>query len=464
MTPVTSFSGKTVALFGLGGSGLVTALALKAGGAHVIACDDNPAKMAEANSKGIETADLKSADWSRFSSFILSPGVPLTHPEPHWSVKLAKAAGVEIIGDIELFCRERAKVAPNAPFVAITGTNGKSTTTALIAHILREAGHDAQMGGNIGTAILSLEPPAENRIHVIECSSFQIDLAPSLAPTIGVLLNITPDHLDRHGTMETYAAIKERLVAKARVAILGVDDDWTSSVAARCAESGTEVIRVSAEPTGGNSVSAHGETIVRLSASGSASVADLTGIGSLRGGHNAQNAAAAVAIALALSVPEEDIRAGLRSFPGLPHRMEEIGRLRETLFINDSKATNADSTEKALKSFDNILWILGGKAKEGGIAPLKPYFPKIRKAYLIGAASDEFAETLDGLVAFVRSNTLENAVQQAAGDAAALGSPSVVLLSPACASYDQFPNFEVRGDHFRNLVRALPGIDLTKGA
>ncbi|HVK92234.1 MAG TPA: Mur ligase family protein, partial [Mycoplana sp.] len=216
------------------GSGLATALALKAGGAHVIACDDNPAKMDEANAKGIETADLRKADWSKVASFVLSPGVPLTHPEPHWSARLARDAGVEIIGDIELFCRERAKTAPNAPLVAITGTNGKSTTTALIAHILREAGRDVQMGGNIGTAILSLEPPADNRIHVIECSSFQIDLAPSLTPTIGVHLNLSPDHIDRHGTMDLYAGIKQRLVAKAGLAVIGVDDPMSRAIAERC--------------------------------------------------------------------------------------------------------------------------------------------------------------------------------------------------------------------------------------
>src|SRR3954468_7765765 len=233
MTPVTSFAGRTVALFGLGGSGLATALALNEGGAHVIACDDNPAKMAEANARGIETGDLRNADWSRFSSFILAPGVPLTHPEPHWSVRLARAAGVEIIGDIELFCREREKIAPEAPFIAITGTNGKSTTTALIAHMLRAAGRDVQMGGNIGTAILSLEPPANERVHVIEMSSFQIDLTPSLKPTLGVLLNISPDHLDRHGTMENYAAIKERLVAAAEYAVIGVDDPLSRAVMLR---------------------------------------------------------------------------------------------------------------------------------------------------------------------------------------------------------------------------------------
>ncbi|MGO4705650.1 UDP-N-acetylmuramoyl-L-alanine--D-glutamate ligase [Microvirga sp. 2MCAF38] len=464
MTPVTTFANKTVALFGLGGSGLATALALQAGGAHVVACDDNPAKMAEAATKGIETGDLRQADWSRFSALVLSPGVPLTHPEPHWSAKLAKIAGIEIIGDIELFCRARAKIAPTAPFIAITGTNGKSTTTALIAHILREAGHDVQMGGNIGTAILSLEPPADSRIHVIECSSFQIDLAPSLAPTIGVLLNISPDHLDRHGTMEEYAAIKERLVMKADLVVIGIDDKWSRSIAEICLANEANVVRISSEPMGKPGIFADGGTLVRVTSSDATAVADLAGIGSLRGSHNAQNAAAAVAVAKALSVSEEEIRSGLHTFPGLPHRMEELGRIRATLFINDSKATNADSTEKALKSFDNILWILGGKAKEGGIAPLKPYFPKIRKAYLIGAAAHEFAGTLGDEVPHVHSGTLDNAVEQAAQDAAAMNEASVVLLSPACASYDQFANYEVRGNRFRDLVRALPGITLTTGA
>jgi UDP-N-acetylmuramoylalanine--D-glutamate ligase len=463
MTPVTTLAGKTVALFGLGGSGLATALALREGGAHVIACDDNPAKMAEAGAKGVETGDLRDSDWSRFDSFILSPGVPLTHPEPHWSAKLAKDAGVEIIGDIELFCRERAKIAPNAPFVAITGTNGKSTTTALIAHLLREADRDVQMGGNIGTAILSLEPPADNRIHVIECSSFQIDLAPSLAPTIGVLLNISPDHLDRHGTMEDYAAIKERLVAKAGRAVVGIDDELSRSIAENCSRMGVDVTRLSLAPMGTKGFFADGATLVHATSSDAVAVADLSGIGSLRGSHNAQNAAAAVAVAMALDVPAETIRSGLHTFPGLPHRMEEVAHRGGTLFINDSKATNADSTEKALKSFDDILWILGGKSKEGGIAPLKPYFPKIRKAYLIGAASDDFAATLGSDVAHVRCGTLDKAVEQAARDAAAMSGPSVVLLSPACASYDQFPNYEVRGNHFRDLVRGLPGVEV-KGA
>jgi UDP-N-acetylmuramoylalanine--D-glutamate ligase len=457
MTPVTTFAGQTLALFGLGGSGLVTALALKEGGAHVVACDDNPAKMAEAQAKGIETGDLRQLDWSKVSALVLSPGVPLTHPEPHWSAKLAKEAGVEIIGDIELFCRERIKIAPNAPFIAITGTNGKSTTTALIAHILREAGLDMQMGGNIGTAILSLEPPAKNRFHVIECSSFQIDLAPSLNPSVGVLLNLSPDHLDRHGTMENYAAIKERLVANAVVPVIGIDDALSAGIAARVS-SAKSVITVSTEKAA--DVTAEDSLVL----TGGEPFAAIQNISSLRGNHNAQNAAVACAVMIALGIDKNVVAAALKSFPGLPHRMEEVGRYKGALFINDSKATNADSTEKALGSFNHIHWILGGKAKEGGISSLEPYFPRVEKAYLIGAAADEFAQALEGRVSYVKAETLDRAVELAAADVAAsqMREP-VVLLSPACASYDQFPNFEVRGNRFRELVRALPGIE-AKGA
>jgi UDP-N-acetylmuramoylalanine--D-glutamate ligase len=462
MTPSTTFAGQTVALFGLGGSGLATALALNAGGAHLVACDDDPARMAAAEEKGIETGDLRTADWARFAALLLSPGVPLTHPEPHWAAVLAKEAGIEIVGDIELFCRERAKIAPDAPFVAITGTNGKSTTTALIAHMLREAGRDVQMGGNIGTAILSLKPPADHRIHVVECSSFQIDLAPSLAPSIGVLLNISPDHLDRHGTMANYAAIKERLVIGAETAVLGVDDAISEAIARRRADRPGRLIRISKARGPREAVHVEG-TRLMSDLPGRSVVADLAGIGSLRGAHNAENAAAAAAVAILLGLSDEDIQRGLRTFPGLPHRMEEVGRRGGAIFVNDSKATNADSTEKALTSFDRILWILGGKAKEGGIDMLKPYFPKIEKAYLIGAATEDFARVLEGHVPFARAGTLDKAVELAAADAvSSQASEPVVLLSPACASYDQFPNYEVRGNHFRDLVRALPGIE-TKG-
>ncbi|MGC5780760.1 UDP-N-acetylmuramoyl-L-alanine--D-glutamate ligase [Methylobacterium sp. NFXW15] len=453
MTPVTTFAGQKVALFGLGGSGLATARALIAGGAEVVAWDDGAEGVAKAQGEGISTADLREQDWSGFVALVLAPGVPLTHPEPHWSVRRAQEAGVEIVGDIELFCRERRAIAPGAPFVAITGTNGKSTTTALIAHVLRQAGRDVQMGGNIGTAILSLEPPDAARVHVIEMSSFQIDLTPTLDPSVGVLMNVTPDHLDRHGTMEQYAGIKERLIRGADLAVVGIDDAPSRAIADRRAERLVRV-HVGAGPTQGEGLRAEAG-IIRDAAG--ADLADVNGIGSLRGAHNWQNAAVAVAVAQALGLSADEIRAGLASFPGLPHRMEEVGRRDRVLFVNDSKATNADSTEKALTAFRDIHWILGGKAKDGGIFPLVPYFERVAHAYLIGAASDAFAATLEGAVPYTRCGTLDVAVEKAAQNAAASGAPEpVVLLSPACASYDQFRNFEVRGDRFRELVQALP--------
>ena len=467
MIPVTSFAGKTVAVFGLGGSGLASCHALKAGGAEVIASDDSPAKLAEAAKAGFITANLRGVSWANFAALVLTPGVPFTHPEPHWTVRMAKDAGIEVIGDIELFCRERRRHAPTAPFVAITGTNGKSTTTALVAHLMREAGYDAQMGGNIGTAILSLEPPTEGRVHVIEMSSYQIDLAPSLDPSVGILLNVTEDHIDRHGTLEHYAAVKERLVANVQrggVAIVGVDDTWSAAIADRIEKSGKPVIRVSVTRALVQGVFLEGDDIVSASKGAKIKIASIGNIGSLRGLHNAQNAACASAVAVALGVSGETLQKALRSFPGLAHRMEQIGRKDRVLFINDSKGTNADAAAHALSSFGDIFWIAGGKPKTGGIESLREFFPRIRKAYLIGEAADEFSATL-GAVPHEISKTLETAVPHAARDAAASGlKEPVVLLSPACASFDQFPNFEIRGAHFRDLVTALGSVTPVKEA
>jgi UDP-N-acetylmuramoylalanine--D-glutamate ligase len=471
MTPATTFAGRIVALFGLGGSGFATALALQAGGARVVACDDNPERMAKAAARGIGTGDLRMVDWSAFAALVLSPGVPLTHPEPHWSAKLARAAGIEIVGDIELFCRERDKLCPDAPFIAITGTNGKSTTTALIAHILRVAGKDVQMGGNIGTAILSLEPPEHDRFHVVEMSSFQIDLTPTLTPTVGVLLNISPDHLDRHGSMEEYAAIKERLVAGAADAVVGLDDPWCRAISGRREREAGAALAISIRGPAADHLhsffGAGGRLLFATGDVATSPIGDIAGIGSLRGTHNLQNALAALAVGTLVDPDRrwEDHVAAMRTFPGLPHRMEEIGRQGNTLFINDSKATNADSAEKALATFPRIFWILGGQPKEGGITVLQPYFERIERAYLIGAATETFAVTLDGRVPFERCGTLDRAVAQAAADAErSVAEEPVVLLSPACASYDQYPNYEVRGDHFRDLVRVLPGFEPNRGA
>lgn len=461
MTPIENFRGQSVALFGLGGSGMSTAEALRKGGAVVTVWDDSPAAIGKARAAGFDARDLRALDWKNIAALILAPGVPLTHPEPHWSVKLAHAFSVPVIGDIDLFFRERAKNAPDSLAICITGTNGKSTTTALIAHLLRVAGFDVQMGGNIGTPVLELEPPSketERRVHVLECSSYQIDLAPDISPTIGVHLNLSPDHIDRHGTFEHYAAVKERMIAASQIAIVGIDDAASEAIALRHSKSGGRIVTISVVAKHGASIHMTGRTIT---GSHGNLLADLSGIGSLRGDHNGQNAAAAVAACLQLSVPEAIIQQGLTSFPGLAHRMEQIGRVGKAIAINDSKATNADSTEKALLAFEEgIFWICGGKPKAGGIADLKPLFPRVAKAYLIGEAAEAFSQTLGPGVPHVLSGTLAEAVKQAALDAKTAKFPEpVILLSPSCASFDQFPNFEVRGEAFRNLVQQCPGFE-----
>jgi UDP-N-acetylmuramoylalanine--D-glutamate ligase len=465
MIAAHSMKDKTVALFGLGGSGIATAQAIIAGGANVIAWDDNPDSVARAQGAGIETGDLRQADWKQFSSFILSPGVPLTHPRPHWTVDLARAAGVEIIGDVELFVRQRNLARKNSPFIAITGTNGKSTTTALIAHIIKMSGRDTQLGGNIGTAVMTLQPPVDDRYYVVECSSYQIDLAPSLNPTAGILLNLTPDHLDRHGTMQHYAEIKERLVAGSETAIVGIDDSFCAAIADRLERTGKPVIRISKRMPIRDGYFAEGSNLIHARKGEANVVASLAGIGSLRGEHNAQNALAAFAACQAVGLSAEEIITGLRTFPGLAHRMEQVATLGKTLFINDSKATNADAAAPALSSFPRIYWIAGGLPKEGGIASLSGFFPRIAKAYLIGEAAPQFAATLGEAAPYEISGTIGAAVEHAARDAASDGATEpVVLLSPACASFDQFQNFEKRGEAFRSAVLALAGASPIEGA
>jgi UDP-N-acetylmuramoylalanine--D-glutamate ligase len=460
--PVTVYGSRKVALFGLGGSGLATARALTAGGAEIVAWDDQPAQCAKASAAGIAVADLRHLDWSDVVALVLSPGVPLTHPEPHWAVRVAQVAGVEIVGDVELFFRERRRRAPRAPVVAITGTNGKSTTTALTAHLLREAGRLTDVGGNIGTPVLELGPIAPERHTVIECSSYQIDLSPTIEPTVGLHLNLTPDHLDRHGTFAHYGAVKERLLTGVDgegTVVVGVDDTPSAAMADRAEWAGRNVVRLSTRRPLASGIYAVGSELFRASNGAAERIADLAGVNSLRGAHNAQNAAAAFAAASALGVADETIRAALASFPGLDHRMQPVGRLGRVLFVNDSKATNAEAAARALASYDAIYWIAGGKPKAGGIDDLAGFFPRIRHAFLIGEAAEAFAVTLGSSVPVTIAATLERAVELAA-DAAARSSEAepVVLLSPACASFDQFPNFEVRGRAFKDLVLALPGI------
>jgi UDP-N-acetylmuramoylalanine--D-glutamate ligase len=462
LIPVTTFAGRRVAIFGLGSSGLLAARSLKEGGADVVAFDDDDKKIADARTAGLKTQNLRDLDWSTVAAFVLAPGVPLTHPKPHWTVELARKANVEVIGDIELFCRERTKSGASCPLVAITGTNGKSTTTALTTHLLKSAGRDAQMGGNIGVPVLALEPFRAGRAYVLEVSSYQIDLAPSLKPTIGILLNVSEDHLDRHGSMEGYAAIKERLpanIGEGGAAVIDVDDAYTRAAAGRIERAGRKVVRVSVVAPVRDGYYAEGSRILHAVNGKASAVAELAGIGSLRGVHNAQNAACAIAACVALGIDLGAIQKGLKSFPGLAHRMQQVGRKGNVLFVNDSKATNADSAAKALASFHDIFWIAGGKPKTGGINSLAEFFPRIRKAYLIGEAAREFANTLDGRVFYEISGALSAAINAAARDAAVSGlKEPVVLLSPACASFDQYPNFEVRGKAFIETVLAIPGV------
>ncbi len=465
MIPVTIFAGRDVAVLGLGLSGLASARALKAGGANPIVWDDKPAAREEAAAEGFILRDLASADWSGFAALVLAPGIPLTHPAPHWSVGRAQAAGVEVIGDIELFFRERAKSATPGTVVVITGTNGKSTTTALTAHLFQAAGKRVALGGNIGKAVLDLEPFAADLIYVIELSSFQIELAPGLAPDAAALLNITPDHLDRHATLANYAHIKSMVFANlgpGGTAVIGIDDAPSRAIADRLAGP-FAVKRVAVGGPVATGVFAQGGVLHEMEGGAELARIDLAGIGSLRGAHNWQNAAFAYALARSQGLNPAAIAQGLKNFAGLAHRMEQVARLGKVLFVNNSKATNADAAGKALASFSDIYWIIGGRPKEGGLAGLEPFFGKIARAYLIGEAADDFAGQLGGAVDHVACGTLDRAVEAAAADASrSSANEPVVLLSPACASYDQFANFVERGEAFRQIVMALDGAESVK--
>lgn len=463
MIVADSFKGKTAAVFGLARSGRSAAKALLAGGATVLADDDSAASRAAAAAEQIPLGDLRRADWSAIAALVLAPGVPLTHPAPHEVVRLAQAAGVPVIGDMELFARSGQRLA-DTKVVMITGTNGKSTTTALIGHLIRAAGRPCAVGGNLGTAVLELDPLPAGGVYVFEVSSYQIDLTRTLVPDVGVLLNITPDHLDRHGGMAGYAAVKERMFRgqeAGQTAVIGVDDDYCSAIAQRLEARGGDVVPVSVE-TGRE----QGVTVFEgdLYDCGKA-VYPLDQLYRLPGRHNWQNIAAAYAALRALGFSVEEALKGLDSFPGLAHRMELVAVQRRIWFVNDSKATNADAAAKALGTYGNIFWIAGGKPKAGGIESLARFWPDIRRAYLIGEAADQFAETLRGHVDFVLARTLDEAVRLAAKDAAATAEAEryvnnfiyVVLLSPACASFDQFRDFEERGERFRALVQDLGG-------
>ncbi len=464
MFAASIFKGKRVALFGLARSGMSCALALQAGGATVYAWDDSEPAQEKARNDGVTVTNLHTVDFKTLHALVLSPGVPLTHPEPHWTVVKARAAGIEIIGDTEVFAREVQD--SGAKIIAITGTNGKSTTTALIGHVLKQAGLDVDVGGNIGNAVFNLRAPQRERHYVLELSSFQIDLMPGLSPDVGILTNVSPDHLDRHGSMAHYASVKARMFAKQRdkqTALVGVDDEWGRAIAASL-HSGADVRAVSVFESRVDGISAP-DGVLRDEREGLlVAELDLRDLPALRGRHNWQNACMAYGAASALGISADVILEAMRSFPGLAHRMQQIATMGKVDFVNDSKATNVDAAEKALTSFENIYWIAGGLAKTGGIADLEPHFGRVAKAYLIGVSAPVLAKALEGKLPYVIADTMAKAVQLAAQDAAQNGLQSaVVLLSPACASFDQYKNFEVRGDDFVSVVSRLHGITLMNG-
>ena len=462
MIEVFPFAGLPVAVFGLGSSGIAAAQALKLGGAEVWAWDDNEDARARARAAGVPLVDLYLCNWRELTSLVLSPGVALHHPAPHRVVELARAAGCEVIGDIELLARSQREAA----YVGITGTNGKSTTTALIGHIFKTSGRPAEVGGNIGRAALALDPLGADGAYILEMSSYQLELTLSITFDIAVLLNITPDHLDRHGDMAGYIAAKRLIFhrqTKPRTAVVGVDDPRSEKIFRELKAADEQVvIPISGARRVDGGIYArdgtlHDDAFVGGTAGRHVAVADLAAFRTLPGTHNAQNAAAAYAASLAAGIDPSVAIACLRSFPGLRHRQETIAILDGIAYVNDSKATNADAAARALACYPRVYWIVGGRAKEGGLAAAEPYFGRVRRAFLIGEAAGAFAEMLKGKVATTRSGDLASALAAAREAAEAEGEGGVVLLSPACASFDQFANFEARGEAFRKLVQALPG-------
>lgn len=465
MIPVRGYSGHRTAVLGLGRSGLPTVAALRAGGAEVIAWDDGEAARAHAEAQGMALADLTRATaWDGVKTLIVSPGIPHLYPAPHPAVAAAWEAGVAVDNDVGLFFRsfanpdwEEFDKAPQV--VCITGSNGKSTTTALLAHILAQAGRPAQMGGNIGRGVLDLDPAVSGGVTVLELSSYQIELARALQPDIAVFLNLSPDHLDRHGGLGGYFAAKRRLFTQGgpERSIVGVDEPegrFLAGVMREEAGSGDPVIAVSATRRLGGfgwSVFARRGFLVEWRAGRQMAGIDLRAMTGLPGAHNHQNACAAYGAARSLGLAPRQIETGLASFAGLPHRCRTIATIRGVRIVNDSKATNAESAARALASFPRIRWIAGGRPKQGGIEALRPLFTRVAKAYLIGEAATGFAATL-GDTPHVLSGTLDVATRTALAEAEP---GDTILLAPACASFDQFTSFEARGDAFEALVRKI---------
>ncbi|MBL6456132.1 UDP-N-acetylmuramoyl-L-alanine--D-glutamate ligase [Belnapia sp. T6] len=453
MSTFRPFSGESVAVVGLGKAGLPAAQRLADWGAEVTCWDDRPEGRAAAEAAGLRVED-PAAGRFRWDALLLSPGIPHILPRAHPAAEAARAAGRPILCDAEYLWRAVRAAGSGARFAGITGTNGKSTTTALLHHLLRAAGRAAEAGGNLGPAALSLNILDTDGVYALEMSSYMLERIQGMRFNHAVMLNLSPDHLDRHGDMEGYRAAKAGIFRNQRpedLAVLGMDDAWTAGMAAGLA---ARVLPISGEGPQSGGIWGEG----RLLRDEAGPILDLAEAPALPGSHNAQNAAAAAASALDLGLTRAEVAAGLRSYPGLPHRQERVGEWQGIAFVNDSKGTNADSTARALASYPRLVWIAGGTAKEGGIESLVPFFPRVAEALLIGRDAPILAATLAAHGVKHRiAGTLEEAVP-AAAEAARAGAAPVVLLSPACASWDQFTGFEQRGARFRALVAALPGM------
>lgn len=460
-TFVEGLSKNKIAVFGLGASGLSVVKALHKASVKVIAWDDNEAARDKIKKGEAELQELTADVLSGCDSLVLAPGVPLNHPAPHPVVLEAQKAGTEIIGDIEIFYR--AAKDKDWTVIGLTGTNGKSTTTTLIHHILQENKVSCAMGGNIGLPVLEMKPPKKGGVVVLELSSFQLDLTPTFSPDIGMLMNITPDHIDRHGSVAEYGAIKARVFRKTGgTAILGVDDEYCQAIHADLlSREDKDVIAVSVISPPENGFFVRGGTLVKISGGEETEIGSIGNITKLHGPHNMQNAASAYAATKACGLDDEGILDAIRSYPGLPHRQFPVRVINGVAYINDSKATNAEATSKALGCHKNIYWIVGGKQKDGGLDGLERYMDRVRYAFLIGESTEDFARWFERYnVDHHKCKTLHFALEEAhhyaQDERGQPGGTGVVLLSPACASYDQFKNFEERGDAFSQLVEALP--------
>lgn len=455
-TFVDTLGGKPIAVFGTGVSGLSTIESLVASGATVVAWDDSEDSRVKAGLAGARIEDLNAVAMDRFSILILAPGVPYTF-EPHAVVLKAMEAGIPIIGDLEILhlCDHDRRT------IGITGTNGKSTTTALIGYILKSAGVSTAVGGNLGEPALGLDMPEADGAIVLEVSSYQMDLCPTWRPEISVLLNITPDHLDRHGDMANYAAAKAHIFEGIGTGICGVDDAPSLDIYDRAVAAGTRtMIPVSVVKELPHGIYAKNNTLFDGTSGVLIEVADLSTMPTLRGLHNQQNICAAYAACRAFGLTGEMIIEHIKTYPGLPHRQMLVRTINGVAYINDSKATNAEAASKAIASFTNIYLIAGGRPKAGGLEGLQPLLDHIRHVYLIGEAAEEFGKWCDkNGVASTQCGTIDIAVLEAHAAAQAdrgePGGAGTVLLSPACASWDQFENYGHRGDVFADIVRNL---------